>query len=146
MARGVFEQVGKAAALARSVPDAAAFAAAVARPAALNAPARSRLKHLRDLVTEALAGQAAIDSVGVDELAWRWLSALKVRVLRLEGAGTPDRTAAVATLQRSVADGTASAADGVFSGLCEASPARTRPGVVGSPRGDVASGTSALMR
>lgn len=118
-ARGVFEQVGELAALARSVPDAAAFAEAVARPAALNAPARDRLKHLDDLVTEAMAGQAALTAVGVDELTWRWLSALTVRVLRLEGAGTPDRTAAVATLQRSVADGTASAADGVFSGLCE---------------------------
>lgn len=146
-ARGVFEQVGELATLARSVPDAEALAAAVARPASLNALARRRLEHLRDLVTEASVGQAALTAVGVDELTWRWLSALKVRVLRLEGAETGDRTAAVAALRRSVADGTAASADSVFSHLCELAGAyATRGGrvTVGMLRREL--GTHALKR
>jgi hypothetical protein len=118
-ARPTFQQVADLAALARAVPDAAAFAAAVARPAATNAATRGRLDHLRALVSAASDGHAALTAVGIDELTWRWLSTLKVRVLRLEGAETTDRTTAVAALQRSVLDGTTASADSVFSRLSE---------------------------
>lgn len=118
-ARPTFQQVSDLAALARAVPDAAAFAEAVARPAAMDAVTRGRLDHLRALVTDARDGNEALTAVGVDELVWRWLSALKLRVLRLEGVDTTDRATAVAALQRSVLDGTAASADVVFSRLGE---------------------------
>lgn len=127
-ARPTFQQVAELAALARAVPDAAAFAEAVARPAAMSAVTRGRLDHLRGLVTDACDGDEALTAVGIDELTWRLLSALKVRILRLEGADTTDRTTAVAALQRSVLDGTAASADVVFSRLLELAGAYAQQG------------------
>jgi hypothetical protein len=117
--RPTFQQVDALAALARSAADAAAFAEAVARPAATNAPTRKRLQHLRSLVEQASDGDASLTALGVDELTWRWLAALQVKVLRLEGSDTSDRTSAVTVLQQAVVDGTIATADTVFSRLAE---------------------------
>lgn len=118
-ARPTFQQVDELSELARGTSDATVFAEAVARPAGPNAPTRARLSHLRALVTEASSQSPALTAVGVDELLWRWLSALNVRVLRLEGADGADRTTTVAGLRRSVVDGTVASADLVFSRLRE---------------------------
>jgi hypothetical protein len=88
--------------VARAAPGAAAFEQAV--PGEVDAGTRKRLIHLRSLVTKSLAGVPTLEAVGVDELTWRWLSALKVRLLRLEGADTADRTRAVADLQQAIRD------------------------------------------
>jgi hypothetical protein len=118
-ARPTFEQVNALAELARGADSAGVFAEILARPATTNAPTRARLAHLRALVTEASGETSTLTAVGVDELLWRWLSALNVRVLRLEGADTTDRTSAVTGLRRSVVDGTVASADLVFSRLGE---------------------------
>jgi hypothetical protein len=116
--RPAYRQLGALARLARA-PDAASFSAAVARPGATNAPTRKRLEHLEDLVSQAAADLPTASTLSTEELTWRWLSGLKVRVLRLEDTDTSDRTAAISALQRVVADGSASTADGVFSRIAE---------------------------
>ena len=127
--RPAYRQLGVLAGLARA-PDAASFSAAVARPGATNAPTRMRLEHLEDLVRQAAADLPTASTLSTQELTWRWLSALKVRVLRLEDADTRDRTAAVSALQRVVADGSASTGDGVFSRIVELTGAWAARGAV----------------
>ncbi|MGQ4344057.1 hypothetical protein [Streptomyces sp. SAS_275] len=61
--------------------------------------------------------------VGPEELTWRWLMALRVRQMRLEGADESDRNTAVSALRRIVADEATKTADDVFAHLAERSGA-----------------------
>jgi hypothetical protein len=117
--RPAYAELGALTGLARSAPEPASFSTAVARPGATNAQTRKRLEHLEDLVSQAAAELPAASTLSTRELTWRWLCGLKVRVLRLEGADSSDRTAAVSAVQRVVADRSASTADGVFSRIVE---------------------------
>ncbi|MGD6757225.1 hypothetical protein [Streptomyces sp. BH105] len=105
--------------IAQSVPGAAKFEEALARPKATNVKVRTRLKHLNALVAAAAQDTPGLSHLGADELTWRWLSALRVRQLRLEGVDETDRTTAVSALRRLVADGAAPTADAVFGELAE---------------------------
>ena len=78
---------------------------------------RKRLVHLDGLVTAALQDGSDAGGLPAGELTWRWLFSLRVRELRLEGADTTDRTFAVTRLRAVTADGTAAAADALFSKL-----------------------------
>ena len=117
--RPATSEVNELSSLARSTPNTAAFLESVARPGVVNAPVRKRLVHLRALVAEASGQDEHLSTFNVDELLWRWLSHLKVRILRLEGSDTTDRTHAVNTLQTLGVDGTPAAADALFSRLVE---------------------------
>lgn len=103
--------------IAQSVRSAAEFREAIDRPKATKERVRTKLGHLDALV--ALAAEGRGFGVANDELTWRWLSALRVRELRLEGADTADRTAAVTALRRAVADEQTATADIVFGRLTE---------------------------
>ncbi|MFI0189543.1 hypothetical protein ACH4PW_18570 [Streptomyces sp. NPDC017082] len=105
--------------IAQSVSSAARFREAVARPGAANAAVRRRLTHLDALVGAAAAGDPVLSGADARELTWRWLSALRVRQLRLEGVDETDRTTAVSALRRMVADGAVETADAVFGALAE---------------------------
>ncbi|GAB7036126.1 hypothetical protein JCM4914_75870 [Streptomyces platensis subsp. malvinus] len=105
--------------IAQAVSSSQEFRAAVARPAATNGSVRRRLTHLDALVAAAANGEAALSQVGTRELTWRWLSALRVRQLRLEGVDETDRTTTVSALRRAVADGATETADKVFAALAE---------------------------
>ncbi|MFH9672387.1 hypothetical protein ACH4L5_08900 [Streptomyces sp. NPDC017405] len=105
--------------IAQSVSSAARFREAVARPGAANAAVRRRLTHLDALVGAAAAGDPVLSGADALELTWRWLSALRVRQLRLEGVDETDRTTAVSALRRMVADGSVETADAVFGALAE---------------------------
>lgn len=117
------QQTATLAQLAQSVPSAADFRALVARPGATNRQVRQRLVHLDALVTAAAADDDELSAVPACELTWRWLSALRVRGLRLEGVDESDRTAAVRTLRRAAADDSTATADAVFAALTERSGA-----------------------
>jgi len=119
VARQAFQQVDSLAVTARSVEDAPAFAAAVARPGAVNSRTVQRLGHLKNLVEAAAGDDDQLAGHDIDLLLWRLLSSLQVRFLRLEGTDTSDRTHAVSALQSAVTDGTAASADAVFSRLAE---------------------------
>lgn len=119
VARQAFQQVDSLAVVARSVQDASAFAAAVARPGAVNSRTIQRLGHLKNLVEAAVRDDGQLAGHDIDILLWRLLSSLKVRFLRIEGTDTSDRTSAVSVLQSAVRDGTAASADVVFSRLAE---------------------------
>jgi len=118
-ARQAYTQLDVLCGLARSNPDAASFLAAVGRPAATNEGDRQRLAYLRTLVEQASKDDATLSALSVDELIWRWLSALQVRRLRLEGTDTEDRTTSLTILQSVVTDGTPGSADSVYSRLVE---------------------------
>lgn len=118
-ARQAFGQVATLSVIARSVSNAAAFAAAVSRPGATNAPTRQRLTHLKNLVVAAAAEDIDLAGLDADELVWRLLSSLSVRSLRLEGTDTSDRSSAVADLQGAVVDGTSATAETVLHSLAE---------------------------
>ncbi|MFG3117478.1 hypothetical protein ACGF4C_24135 [Streptomyces sp. NPDC048197] len=105
--------------IAQAVPSSQEFREAVARPAATNRSVRRRLTHLDALVAAAADGEAAFSQVDARELTWRWLSALRVRQLRLEGMDETDRTTTVSALRRAVADGATETADKVFAALAE---------------------------
>lgn len=105
--------------IAQSVPCAAKFKEALARPKATNGKVRARLKHLNALVAAAAQDDPGLSHLDADELTWRWLSALRIRQLRLEGVEETDRTTAVSALRRLVADGAAPTADAVFGELVE---------------------------
>lgn len=113
------QQTAELAQIAQSVPSAADFRLAVERPAATNNKVRTRLRHLDALVTAVADGDTALADVETSELTWRWLSALQVRQLRLEGVDQADRTASVASLRRAVVDGSLETADAVFAKCAE---------------------------
>ncbi len=105
--------------MAQAVRSAAEFRDAVALPRGRNRRVRTRLTRLNALVSAAAEGDVALSSVEVGELTWRWLSALRVRQLRLEGVDETDRTASVAALRHVVADASVATADSLFSELAE---------------------------
>jgi hypothetical protein len=109
-------QAGDLAEIARAAGSEAAFREELAR-GEHEQELRDRLDHLDALVTAALQGGDHDDVLTAGELTWRWLFSLRVRQLRLEGADTTDRTFAVARLRAVTADGTAMAADALFSKL-----------------------------
>lgn len=117
------QQTDALAKIARSVSSAAGFRSAVERPGAANAAVRKRLEHLDALVVAAAKGEADLLQVGPEELTWRWLMALRVRQMRLEGADESDRNTAVSALRRIVADEATKTADDVFAHLAERSGA-----------------------
>lgn len=109
------EQAGKLAEIARATGSGAAFRTELA-DGEHDRSLRVRLDHLDGLVA-ALQGGCDTGGLAAGELTWRWLFSLRVRELRLEGADTTDRTFAVARLRSVAADGTAAAADALFSKL-----------------------------
>ena len=110
-------QAGELAEIARAAGSEAAFREELARDGVYDKALRDRLVHLDGLVTAALQGGCGAGGLAAGELTWRWLFSLRVRELRLEGADTTDRTFAVARLRTVAADGTAAAADALFSKL-----------------------------
>jgi len=112
-------QVVELAEIARSTPDEAAFRAEVERPGRTNQGTRDRLRHLDALVQSAGAESGAESGVDAGELTWRWLSAVYLAELRLEGPDDTDRTTAVSRLRSATREGTAAAADALFSRLAE---------------------------
>jgi len=117
------QQTDALARIARSVSSAAGFRIAVERPGAAKVAVRARLKHLDALVVAAVKDQDDLSQVGAEELTWRWLMALRVRQMRLEGVDESDRGTAVSALRRIVADEATTAADDVFAHLAERSGA-----------------------
>ncbi|MEU4616602.1 ATP-binding protein [Streptomyces umbrinus] len=117
------QQTDALARIAQSVPSAAKFREAVARPRATNRQARTRLTHLDALAAAAAKDEPALSRIEAGELTWRWLSALRVRQMRLEGVDETDRTTAVSALRRAVADESVETADKVFGALAERSGA-----------------------
>lgn len=117
--RTAMQQTEELARIAHSMPSGSEFREAVTRQAATNEGVRRRLKHLDALVAAAATGEAALAEVDAAELTWRWLSALRVRKLRLEGVDETDRTFSVSTLRQVVADGSLETADAVFAMLAE---------------------------
>ncbi|WP_449347584.1 hypothetical protein, partial [Streptomyces xanthochromogenes] len=117
------QQTDALARIARSVSSAAGFRTAVERPGAAKAAVRARLKHLDALVVAAVNDQDDLSQVSAEELTWRWLMALRVRQMRLEGVDESDRSTAVSALRHIVADEAMTVADGVFAHLAERSGA-----------------------
>ncbi|MER7179124.1 ATP-binding protein [Streptomyces hyaluromycini] len=117
------QQTDALARIARSVSSAAAFRTAVARPGAVKEPVRDRLRHLDALVVAAAKDQGDLLQFEGEELTWRWLMALRVRQMRLEGVDESDRATAVSALRRIVADEATTVADDVFARLAERSGA-----------------------
>ena len=113
--RSAYTQTNKLSGIANSTPDTATFLSQVNRPGAVNSGDRVRLQHLTELVKRASAGT----SLNQDELLWRVLANLKIRILRLEGTDLSDRTQAVAALRRVVADQSAETANDVFARISE---------------------------
>ncbi|MBT2493687.1 ATP-binding protein, partial [Streptomyces sp. ISL-96] len=105
--------------IAQSVRSPQEFREVVELPAATNEGVRGRLTHLDALVVAAAADVPALSQVDASELTWRWLSALRVRQLRLEGVDETDRTTAVSALRRMVADEAVETADKMFAALAE---------------------------
>ncbi|MGI5473358.1 hypothetical protein [Streptomyces sp. CA-132043] len=118
--RNAAKQTAELARIAQSVRSSAEFREAVDRPGAATNAMRNRLTHLDALVTAAVESDSSFGGFEVKELTWRWLSALRVRTLQLEGVDEADRTAAVSMLRRAVADGALETANAVFSALAEA--------------------------
>ncbi|MET9608380.1 hypothetical protein ABZZ17_25555 [Streptomyces sp. NPDC006512] len=113
------QQTDALARIAQSVRSPQEFREAIERPRATNHSVRARLKHLDALVTSAAKDDLALAKIPASELTWRWLSALRVRQLRLEGVDGSDRTTAISALRRTVADETVETANKVFSALAE---------------------------
>jgi hypothetical protein len=113
-------QLGELAVIARGTAEEAAFRAEVHRPRRTNSGVRGRLGHV-DALVAAAATKAGInlDEVGVGELTWRLLSALRLREVRLEGVDETDRTIAVGRLRTVTPDGAVAAANDLFAKLAE---------------------------
>lgn len=113
-------EVSDLAVIARTSPDDHAFRKEVAQPGRWDQKLRKRLIHV-DALVRAAADEVGADAAGIEagELTWRLLSSLTMRELRLEGADTADRTAAVNRLRHVTRDRTAGAADALFALLAE---------------------------
>lgn len=107
--------------VAQSMRSSADFRATVVRVGATSREVRARLAHLDGLVTAANDTRPTLADAEADDLTWRWLFAVRVRQLRLEGVDESDRTAAIRALRSVAADGSVDAADSLFSALAELS-------------------------
>jgi hypothetical protein len=105
---------------ASAATDEAGFRAEVGRPRRVDQSVRDRLVHVDALIASA-AKQAGTAPAGIDAglLTWRVLHSLKLRVLRLEGGDTADRTHAVSRLRLLTPEGTAAAGDDLFARTAE---------------------------
>jgi hypothetical protein len=112
-------ELGELAELARNLPSGGELAARLTQPGRTNASLRRRYDHVMGLVGQASDGLPPVNGLGRTELAWRLLSSLSVRSLRLERTDRADRAIAVSTLQRMLGNGTPAAADALFSRIEE---------------------------
>ncbi|WP_133251014.1 hypothetical protein [Mycobacterium montefiorense] len=112
-------QLSDLAEIARSMPSGEELEVRLAQPGRTNGRVRDRYEHIKGLVEQAADGLAAASGFASVELAWRLLSSLTVRTLRLERTDRADRTVAVNTLQRVLHDGTPATADALFSRIEE---------------------------
>ena len=112
-------QLAELAELARSLPNATELEDRLAQPGRTNANVRDRYEHITSLVEQAAENLTSPEGFETAELAWRLLSCLTVRELRLERTDRIDRSAAVNALQRVLRDGTPAAADALFSRIEE---------------------------
>ena len=105
---------------ASAATDEAGFRAEVGRPRRVDQSVRDRLVHVDALIASA-AKQAGTAAAGIEAgtLTWRVLHSMKVRVLRLEGGDTADRTHAVSRLRLLTPEGTAAAGDDLFARIAE---------------------------
>ena len=115
------QEVNNLALIAQSSSSGDVFREMVARDKATNSDDRDRLAHLDALAQKAAAGEAALAAVDPQELTWRWLSALRMHLLRIEGVDQSDRTASVVSLQHLLPGGTTLQADALFGDLAELS-------------------------
>lgn len=113
------DQLAELAELARSLPTSADLTIRLTQAGRTNKFVRGRYDHLLRLVQRASEGLSAAVDLTAEELAWRLLACLRVRILRLERTDKADRTSAVNTLQRALSSGTPAAADALFSRLEE---------------------------
>lgn len=113
---GAARQAGELAEIARAMGSEKAFRDELDR-GVHDQGLRDRLVHIDALVHSASGTGCASRGLSASELTWRWLFSLRVRELRLEGADTTDRTFAIARLRAVTAEGTAAAAEALFSKL-----------------------------
>ena len=113
-------QLRELTATASAATDEAGFRAEVGRPRRVDQRVRDRLVHVDALIASA-AKQSGTAAAGIDAgaLTWRVLHSLKLRVLRLEGGDTADRTHAVNRLRLLTPEGTAAAGDDLFARTAE---------------------------
>ncbi|MFC4859199.1 hypothetical protein [Actinophytocola glycyrrhizae] len=106
--------------IAEATDDEAAFRAKVTEPGQASQPVVARLGHI-DTLVQAAAARANIDStvIAPHVLTWRLLSTLRPLEVRLEGPDQFDRTIAVRQLRPATHEGTAVAADRLFTRLAE---------------------------
>lgn len=112
-------QLSNLAEFARTVPSGDELESRLSQAGRSNAGVRDRYDHVKDLVEQASDGLSSAGGLDATELAWRLLSSLTVRTLRLERTDRADRTVAVNTLQRVLHKGTPAAADALFSRIEE---------------------------
>jgi hypothetical protein len=112
------KQLDELAVIARAAPSGEVFRTKAGQPGRADEGVRGRLAQLDALVGLALKkGGVEAGEVTAAELAWRLLTCLRIRVLRLEGSDTADRTAAVTSLMPVTRGGTAAEADALFGRL-----------------------------
>ena len=106
--------------IASAATDDAGLRDEVGRANRVDQSVRTRLVHVDALIGSVVkqAGTAAAD-IAAEELTWRVLHSLQVRVLRLEGGDVADRTHAVSRLRLLTADGTAAAGGDLFARIAE---------------------------
>ncbi|WP_406300413.1 hypothetical protein OG948_34195 (plasmid) [Embleya sp. NBC_00888] len=111
-------QLSELTTFARSAVSASEFRATVHAPGRTTSAVRGRLTHV-DAIVEAAVENVGIDTSVVceDELAWRFLRALRVRELRLEGGDESDRAAIMNRLRSIARDGTLEAASALYDRL-----------------------------
>jgi hypothetical protein len=112
-------QLAELAELAHSLPSGEELANRLTQVGRTNAGVRGRYDHIQGLVERASKDLASADGLSAAELTWRLLSSLRTRSLRLERTDRADRTSAVNTLQRVLANATPAAADALFSRIEE---------------------------
>jgi DNA-binding transcriptional ArsR family regulator len=112
-------QLAELAELAHSLPSGHELTNRLTQPGRTNAGVRARYDHIKSLVEQASDGLPSANGLTAEDLAWRLLSCLSTRSLRLERTDRADRTSAVNALQLVLNDGTPAAADALFSRIEE---------------------------
>lgn len=109
-------QLGELAAIARAEPHSRAFREGVTRPRRTTQKVRQRLVQV-DRLFAAAAEHLGIDGKSVDDLTWRVLKSLTIRLVRLEPPDESDRSILVARLRRETQDESVSTASQLFDSL-----------------------------